>query len=143
MYRSITDGAGKEIVAHLESIKTTLSGGTATSVSSSDYDDKEMLTETTGRAIATALSAIMSALSSYSAPTATKLSHTLAIGSVKFDGSADKTANTATSASNGLLSSSDKKKIDSMVTVTMNGTAVKRLAFATGSDGKLTITTAT
>lgn len=111
-FRPITDGAGKEIIAHLDNLLKQIKGTTTGTVDPKTYTGKELLLEETGRSIGSKLAEIMTAFGTYIAPSAKKLNHTLTIGTVKFDGTADKTIAEATASAAGLLSATDKAKLD-------------------------------
>lgn len=112
IYKLITDGAGQEITKHLDAILAMMQSGTETPVNRTDYGDKKVLTEDTGRSISDKLAAITLALKTYLAPQAKKVEHALTIGNHTFDGSAALTAPNATQAAAGLLSATDKTKLD-------------------------------
>ncbi len=111
-YRPVTDGAGQEVVNQLKALLSMIQSGKSSSVSSEDYTDKSLLTESTGRSIASQLASLITAFATYAAPSAKKLNHTLTIGTEKFDGSADKTISEATTSAAGLLSATDKAKLN-------------------------------
>lgn len=135
-YRPITDGAGQEIVNRLKAILTLLQSGTKTTVNSSDYTDKSLCTETTGRNIGTQLESLLAAFETYCAPSASKVAHALTIGSKTYDGSEDVSVDTATTSAAGLMSASDKTKLDGIAT----GAEVNQNAFAKVTVGSTTIT---
>ena len=65
-YRIITEGAGQQLLAQLESLNATIADGTeAVEASAEDHADRGLLTEETGRAIAAALFETARALSGY------------------------------------------------------------------------------
>lgn len=111
-FRPATSGAGQEIVARLDALLSIVSTGTATTVNSSDYTSKDWLTETDGRNIATKLASLMTAFKTYVAPSAKKVQAALKIGSKTYDGSAAVTISEATTSAAGLLSASDKTKLN-------------------------------
>lgn len=112
VYRPVTDGSGQEIVNHLEALLSMLQSGTTVTVNASDYTEKSLLTEATGRDIASKLASLTLAFKTYIAPQAKKVSNKLTIGSSTYDGSAALTAPTATQSAAGLLSAADKVKLD-------------------------------
>ena len=111
-FRPATSGAGQEIVARLNALLSMISSGTATAVNSDDYTDKDWLTETDGRNIASQLASLMTAFKTYVAPSAKKVQAALTIGSKTYDGSAAVTISEATTSAAGLLSASDKTKLN-------------------------------
>lgn len=113
-YRIITDGAGQELVAQLGALLEMITNGTTTTVAT--YTSKAPLTEETGRNVANKIASIYTALKTYIAPSAKKLNNTLTIGTTTFDGSANRTVVAATQSAAGLLSASDKKKLDGVET---------------------------
>lgn len=66
--RIITDGAGQELSAWLDNIIAQLNGEDTSTVSSSNYTSKDILSEETGRVIAGKLDLIVKALKAYNAP---------------------------------------------------------------------------
>ncbi len=112
VYRPVTDGSGQEIVKRLEALLSMLQSGTTVTVNASDYTDKSLLTEATGRDIASKLASLTLAFKTYIAPQAKKVSKKLTIGGSTYDGSAAVTAPNATQSAAGLLSAADKKKLD-------------------------------
>ncbi len=111
-FRPATSGAGQEIVARLNALLSMISSGTATAVNSDDYTDKDWLTETDGRNIASQLASLMTAFKTYVAPSAKKVQAALTIGGKTYDGSSAVTISEATTSAAGLLSSSDKTKLN-------------------------------
>ena len=111
-FRPATSGAGQEIVARLNALLSMISSGTATAVNSDDYTDKDWLTETDGRNIASQLASLMTAFKTYVAPSAKKVQAALTIGSKTYDGSSAVTISEATTSAAGLLSASDKTKLN-------------------------------
>ena len=111
-FRPATSGAGQEIVARLDALLSMISSGTATTVNTSNYTSKDWLTETDGRNIASKLASLMTAFQTYVAPSAKKVQAALKIGSKTYDGSAAVTISEATTSAAGLLSASDKTKLN-------------------------------
>lgn len=111
-FRPATSGAGQEIVARLDALLSMISSGTATTVNTSSYTSKDWLTETDGRNIASKLASLMTAFQTYVAPSAKKVQAALKIGSKSYDGSAAVTISEATTSAAGLLSASDKTKLN-------------------------------
>lgn len=111
-FRPVTDGAGKEIKDNLDAIQKTLAGQSASAASPSDHTEKQLLTEETGREIASKLADIMTALKSYIAPSSKKVQNKLTIGDSEYDGSAAVTAPNASTSQPGLMSKEDKTKLD-------------------------------
>lgn len=111
-FRPATSGAGQEIVARLDALLSMISSGTATTVNTSSYTSKDWLTETDGRNIASKLASLMTAFQTYVAPSAKKVQAALKIGSATYDGSAAVTISEATTSAAGLLSASDKIKLN-------------------------------
>ena len=144
VYRPVTDGSGQEIVNHLEALLSMLQSGTTVTVTASDYTDKSLLTEATGRDIASKLASLTLAFKTYIAPQAKKVSNKLTIGSSTYDGSAALTAPTATQSAAGLLSAADKVKLDGIASgAQVNAvTGVKGNAETTYRTGNVNLTPA-
>lgn len=66
--RIITEGAAQEISAQLDNVVAELNGEDTASVSSSDYTSKDILSEDSGRNIATKLNEVVSAMGAHNAP---------------------------------------------------------------------------